>query len=297
MGAGEQAAALPTDKKIFLQNLALAWQEALAARPPATARTYRAGVRRAAGLVPGTSPDDPLPLAPVSAADAERVYAALLRRYGTATANSTMSALAALWSWAAAAGAAAAVPNPWTAVRRRRARPRAAERILTPAEVRAVIEHLDSARDRVLAWTVYHLGLRVSEALSLRPADIRDDADGPVLAVWGKGSRMRYLRVPPPLAAMWRSLGDPLPDPLFGPTSRYAFHHRLARAAREAIGRPIGPHWLRHSFATHALAAGADLAAVSRALGHARLETTAIYAHTRGEDVPARLPWLAGGTA
>lgn len=292
MTPSEGTALARPDQKNFLR-FGAAWAAALDSSPQDTRDTYLAAVRRAAGIIPGTRAGDPFPLAPVTRAQAEQVYARLLREYATNTANVTLSALSRMWEFAIAAGAP--TENPWQGIKRRRPRPTVSERILTRGEVLAVVARLDTYKERTLAWTIYHLGLRVSEALALRPRDFRRAEDGMVVDVWGKGDKPRYLHVPAPLWAMIRRYlrgeDGALPDPLWGFT-RFDFLRALQRAGLAAVGRPVTPHWLRHSFATHALEAGADLASVSRALGHARLETTMIYAHVTGSDVPGKLPWL-----
>jgi len=278
-------------KKIFLKNLFEGWVAALSQVPRDTARTYVRAARMAARYVPGALAPD-LPLAPLTRPQAEAVYGALLRDHPANTANTCLSALARLWDYAIAMGWRQ--ENPWRGIKRRRPRPRVSEKLLTEDQVRDLIRALPWKRQKAVALTIYHLGLRVSEALGLRPRDFRVGDDGAVVVtVWGKGSKARYLRVPHQLwAELHRLLGDPLPDPLFGGYTRSQVRHYLHQAGMRVLGRPVSPHWLRHSFATHALAHGADLVAVSRALGHARLETTAIYAHTSGEAVPDRLPWL-----
>lgn len=300
--AADTESGLAVQKKLRekVEAFGAAWVRSLAASPGTTAATYAAAVARASGIIPGTTAADKFPLRPITRAEAERVYAELLRAHPANTANVTLSALSRMWDFAADAGAVGPdglpIPNPWRGIKRRRPRPGVSERILTRAEVAGTVSALPSPAQRALAWTIYHMGLRVSEALGLRPRDFRKAEGAIIVDVWGKGEKARYLHAPPQL---WRMLcadlpnedGPDLPDPLWSCT-RFDFYRALRRAGREAVGRSVTPHWLRHSFATHALEAGADLASVSRALGHARLETTMIYSHVSGSNVPDKLPWL-----
>lgn len=139
-------------------------------------------------------------------------------------------------------------------------------------------------RNFALLLTLYGLGLRISEALSLTRADVAGD----ILTVTGKGNKQRSLPLPLPVKSalnVWLKASNEMPPttPLFpNPqgkplTPRYA--QKLLQETREALGLPahLTPHALRHSFATHLLEGGADLRTVQELLGHSQLSTTQRY--------------------
>ena len=148
-------------------------------------------------------------------------------------------------------------------------------------------------RDRALIELLYATGMRVSELLSLRPADVNLEAS--YLTCSGKGSKQRivpigdeatdwvkkYIRESRP--ALLKKRTSPR---LFvnvrggGPgLTRVGFWQILKTYARQAGLKAMSPHMLRHSFATHLLERGADLRAIQMMLGHADLSTTQIYTH------------------
>ncbi len=155
-------------------------------------------------------------------------------------------------------------------------------------------------RDKAMLELLYGTGLRVSELINLRVADIERNAG--YLRCLGKGDKERLVPIGrPALAAVELYLregrpklvraGGPLPPWLFLSRSgrkltRVAFWKTLRRYGRLAgIRRKLSPHTLRHSFATHMLERGADLRSVQMMLGHADISTTQIYTHV----VQARL--------
>ena len=149
-------------------------------------------------------------------------------------------------------------------------------------------------RDRALIELLYAPGMRVSELLSLRPADVNLEAS--YLTCSGKGSKQRIVPIGDE-AADWvkRYLREARPALLGKRTSprlfvnakgggpgltRVGFWKILKAYARQAgLTRALSPHMLRHSFATHLLERGADLRAIQMMLGHADLSTTQIYTH------------------
>ncbi len=166
---------------------------------------------------------------------------------------------------------------------------------LTAEEVRKLLEAPDGAvlgvRDRAMIELLYATGLRVSELVKVRRADL--NAEAGVVRTMGKGSKQRLVpvgraalqaleRYMPARARLLRGRASVY---LFVTSrgqclTRQAFWHRLRRYGRQAgMARPLTPHVLRHSFATHLLERGADLRSVQVMLGHADIATTQIYTH------------------
>ena len=143
-----------------------------------------------------------------------------------------------------------------------------------------------TSRDVAILELLYASGLRVSELCGLDLDDVDEAAQ--TVRVLGKGRKERIVPFGSKAAralAAWRRVRGDADGPLFparrggriGPREVYG----IVRAAARAVGitRAIGPHTLRHSFATHLLTGGADLRAVQEFLGHSRLSTTQRYTH------------------
>jgi len=147
-------------------------------------------------------------------------------------------------------------------------------------------------RDAAVLALLYGCGLRISEALGLRRADV---GAGDAITVTGKGRKQRMVPLIPQVQKLIADylalcpLDLPADGPLFvgakgGPLSPRVVQLTMARA-RGALGLPDSatPHALRHSFATHLLARGGDLRAIQELLGHASLATTQIYTDVDAE--------------
>lgn len=168
-------------------------------------------------------------------------------------------------------------------------------------------------RDRAILELLYATGMRVSELTELPLTAL--DLDEGFLTVFGKGSKERLVPVgAPALRALGRYLRDVRPavdrgkgqgkgrvflNGRGGPLSRVAVWALVKESARRSgIRRKVSPHTLRHTFATHLLEGGADLAAVQELLGHADIATTQIYTHVDREylrDVHRRYHPRGGG--
>jgi integrase/recombinase XerC len=184
--------------------------------------------------------------------------------------------------------------------RARKPLPRALSRADASAMAQDIGEQTDTAftqaRDVALFSLLYGSGLRIAEALALNVADAPKPGSTAALRLTGKGSRQRIVPVLPvvrdSIATWLKQHPDPQPAaPLFvgvrGDRLNPGVAQRTARQFRDAHGLPAHatPHALRHSFATHLLAGGADLRAIQDLLGHTSLSTTQRYTHVDSEKL------------
>ncbi len=148
-------------------------------------------------------------------------------------------------------------------------------------------------RDAALLELVYSTGARISEAVSLDIDDLDLDGDAPAVRLFGKGRKERVVPVGsfaaravgaylvcsrPELAARGRGTPAVFLNARGARMSRQSAWAVLRGAAERAgLGAHVSPHTLRHSFATHLLAGGADVRVVQELLGHASVTTTQLY--------------------
>ena len=221
--------------------------------------------------------------------------------YARASIARRVGAVRAFYRWALADGRIGADPSLLLG------RPKVAHRL--PTVLRAVeaaelmagpatapdagdpVETAVALRDRAILELLYGSGLRVSEVASLTAERI--DLDGARVGVMGKGAKER--RVPLSDFAVdavraWLHRGRPVLatrpiDALFVNRKHHPMSARDVRAMVASYagdllpGRRVGPHTLRHSFATHLLEGGADIRAVQELLGHSSVATTQRYTH------------------
>lgn len=163
--------------------------------------------------------------------------------------------------------------------------------VLSPEEVQRLIAGAKNLYHRTLLLTLYGAGLRRSEVAHLKVRDI--DSQRMLLRVdQGKGGRDREVPLSPTLLAGLREYYRWMrPETYLFPGTRNGWRAdkpittkpiweavRLA-AQRAQIDKPVTPHTLRHSYATHLLEAGADLHTIQLLLGHADLSHTTVYLH------------------
>ena len=209
---------------------------------------------------------------------------------GAASAARELSGIRAFLAYAAEQqGAATKVPRT-----RAPRRPKTLPRPAAPDEAVALAEDAGAyasepwigARDLAILLLLYGSGLRVSEALSLTAREL---PIGEAIRVTGKRSKTRIVPVVKAVREAIDTYVSQCPYPIAGDSRLFLgakggplnadLVRRAVRAARTRLGLPhtLTPHALRHSFATHLLARGADLRSLQELLGHASLSSTQIY--------------------
>lgn len=237
-------------------------------------------------------------LADLARIDAKTVRAFLSarRRQGTVSRSlsRTLSALRTFFRWLEADGRVKnrslqqvslpkvphSVPKPLTEVH--------AARVVEGEGMGDMTDDWITVRDTAVLLLLYGAGLRISEALGLTVADAPIEGRDAIV-IRGKGGKERMVPILPVAQHAVRRYVELCPyplrahDPLFvgakgGPLSPRIIQLAMQRM-RAALGLPdtATPHALRHSFATHLLAAGADLRQIQELLGHASLSTTQVY--------------------
>lgn len=169
--------------------------------------------------------------------------------------------------------------------------------VLSLEEIDSILQAIDvstpeGARNYAIIETLYSCGLRVSELTGLKFSDLFFDEG--FIRVQGKGSKQRLVPISDTAIRKIRNyllhrnrqtVKKGCEDILFLSSrgtaiSRITVFHYIRRYASEAgIGKEIGPHVFRHSFATHLLERGANIRVIQEMLGHEKITTTEIYTH------------------
>jgi integrase/recombinase XerD len=164
--------------------------------------------------------------------------------------------------------------------------PRRLPVVLSADEVVRFLEAVPSLKSRTALTTAYAAGLRVSEVVALKVADI-DSGRMLIRVEQGKGGKDRYVMLSAQLLAILRTywrLARPRHWLFPGRDEEHPIDqtvlHAACRSACEAAGltKHVTVHTLRHSFATHLLESGADIRIIQVLLGHTNISTTARYA-------------------
>jgi site-specific recombinase XerD len=176
--------------------------------------------------------------------------------------------------------------------------------VLSLDEVHALLRALTHPLYQTIAMVLYGAGLRLAEALALTVSDI-DGARGVLRVQHGKGNRAREAKLSPKLYAWlrsyWAAERPALPYLFASPRTGRPPTQETVRRAFELAGeqagikKPVRPHVLRHSFATHLLDAGTDVRVIQVLLGHQSVQTTARYARVstvRMRETPSPLDLL-----
>jgi len=172
-------------------------------------------------------------------------------------------------------------------------KPKRLPQVLSGTEVAALLGAVERLKYRMILSAMYGAGLRITEAVTMRPADI--DSQRMVLRVRGKGDKERttllsrrllmalrdYWRQERP-AGEWLFPGQTGAGHVGTGSARTVFNLAVKSAG---ISKPVTPHVLRHSFATHLIDTGVDVTVVQTLLGHNRITTTSKYTHTTVERI------------
>jgi len=163
--------------------------------------------------------------------------------------------------------------------------PRKLPVVLSPEEVARLLDAAPSLKYKAALSVAYGAGLRVSEVVALKVSDI--DSKRMVIRIeQGKGRKDRYVMLSPHLLELlraWYRVARPqgwlFPgrNPIQPMTTRQLNRACHAAAHMAEIGKPVSMHTLRHSFATHLLEQNIDIRVIQVLLGHAKLDTTALY--------------------
>ena len=172
--------------------------------------------------------------------------------------------------------------------------------MLSQEEVARLLEAAPGLKYKAALSVAYGAGLRVSEVAALKVSDI--DSQRMTLRVeQGKGQRDRYVMLSPQLLELlrdwWRAARPqawlfPGQNPVNPMSARQLVRAVDAAAQAAGIAKRVSPHTLRHSFATHLLEQNVDIRVIQVLLGHAKLETTALYTRVAVNTIrDVKSPW------
>lgn len=165
--------------------------------------------------------------------------------------------------------------------------------VLSKEEVKAILEAHSNIKHKTMLSLIYSSGLRRSELLNLKPADI-DSKRGIIVIRQSKGKKDRIAPLSKKILIMlrtyyreykpkqWLFEGQTVNEPYSEKSLESVLKQALAKAK---ITKPVSLHWLRHSYATHLLESGTDLRYIQELLGHNSSRTTEIYTHVSTKNI------------
>ena len=162
--------------------------------------------------------------------------------------------------------------------------------VLSRKEISLILSNIHNPKHQLLIKVLYGMGLRVSEIVNLKVADVDFDRD--LVKVTGKGNKERYVMLPEnikqDLESYIRLTGNPK-YVFAGRNGKYTIKsvQKVFQAAlrKTGIKKKASCHTLRHTFATHLLEDGVDIRYIQELLGHKQLQTTQVYTHVANKDI------------
>lgn len=165
--------------------------------------------------------------------------------------------------------------------------------VLSKSEIALILNAHKNVKHRTMLSLIYACGLRRSELLNLKPADV-DSKRGLLIIRQGKGRKDRVAPISEKIIAMLREyykMYRPIEWLFEGQNKGEQYSEKSLQAVlkqsleKTGIKKPASLHWLRHSYATHLLEAGTDLRFIQELLGHKSSKTTEIYTHVSTKSI------------
>jgi integrase/recombinase XerD len=165
--------------------------------------------------------------------------------------------------------------------------------VLSKEDVKAILEALANTKHRCMLSLIYACGLRRSELINLKPADV-DSGRHLLLIRNAKGKKDRIVPISDKVISMLREYYKAYKPKIWLFEGQYkgeqysekSLQSVLKQAVQKAnITKPVTLHWLRHSYATHLLESGTDLRYIQELLGHKSSKTTEIYTHVSTKSI------------
>ena len=164
--------------------------------------------------------------------------------------------------------------------------------VLSQEEVLRIIQYTQNIKHRAILTLLYSCGLRIGELISLKLIDFHIDRKQLIIKK-GKGRKDRYVSLADSFLPLLSNYYHSYKPTIYfvegqngGKYSAESIRSFLRKSCKKAgIRKPVTPHTLRHSYATHLLENGVDLRYIQTLLGHSKPETTMIYTHVQRKDL------------